>query len=102
MMIFSFLRKKIIKNQTQICFVVIVLFPLFKQFGLAIEHNKSEVFHFSRAMKNFDPPLLDLGPLEGPLLQPKDKWTMITYLLNPLIPKVAHGSNLLDISTHYA
>jgi len=37
---------------------------IFKQFGLIIEYNKSEVFHFSRAIKNFNLPSLDLGPLE--------------------------------------
>ena len=32
------------------------------------EHNKLEVFHFSIAAKNFDFPLLDLGPLGEPIL----------------------------------
>ena len=39
-----------------------------------IKHNKLEVFHFSKTTKNYNPPSLDLGPLEGFLLQPKDSW----------------------------
>ena len=41
---------------------------IFKQFGPMIEYNKSEVFHFSRATKNFNLPSLDLGLLEGLVL----------------------------------
>ena len=44
----------------------------FKHFGLVIEHDKSEVFHFSRLTKNNNPPLLDLQPLGGSLLYIKD------------------------------
>jgi len=32
------------------------IFSLFKQLRLVIEHDKSEVFHFSRLRKNFNPP----------------------------------------------
>ena len=46
---------------------------LFEQFGLMIEHNKLEMFYFSRSTKNYNFSPLDLGLLGGPLLQPKDK-----------------------------
>ena len=36
-------------------------------FGLIIEHDKSEVFHFSRATKKSKPPPLDLSPANGPI-----------------------------------
>ena len=45
-----------------------IIFSLFEQFILVIEHNKSEVFHFSRATKNFNSSSLDLGPLGEPVL----------------------------------
>ena len=67
MIVFSFLRNKILKNQIQIFFVTIIL----SQFRLVIKHDKSEVFHFSRATKNFDPPPLDLRLLEGMILRQK-------------------------------
>ena len=41
---------------------------LFKQFGLRIEHNKSEVFYFSKAIKNFNFPPLDLELLGESIL----------------------------------
>ena len=37
-----------------------------------IEYNKSEVFYFSRVIKNYKLSSLDLRPLEGYFLQPKD------------------------------
>jgi len=45
-----------------------IISSLFEQFGLMIEYNKSEVFHFSRTTKKFDPFPLNLGPLGGPVL----------------------------------
>ncbi|PPQ89621.1 hypothetical protein CVT25_012633, partial [Psilocybe cyanescens] len=37
-----------------------VIFELFKKFGLALEHDKSEVFHFDRSHSKDNPPV-DLG-----------------------------------------
>ncbi|PPQ93215.1 hypothetical protein CVT25_015211, partial [Psilocybe cyanescens] len=37
-----------------------VIFKLFKRFGLALEHDKSEVFHFDRSHSKDNPPV-DLG-----------------------------------------
>ncbi|PPQ94318.1 hypothetical protein CVT25_005041 [Psilocybe cyanescens] len=37
-----------------------VIFKLFKKFGLALEHDKSEVFHFDRSHSKDNPPV-DLG-----------------------------------------
>jgi len=50
-----------------------IISSLFEQFGLMIEYNKLEMFYFSRSTKNYNSSPLDLGLLEGPLLQPKDK-----------------------------
>ena len=70
--IFVFQEKSYEKlNMNLFCSYSIILF-LFKQFGLVIEHNKSEVFHFSRLTKNNNPPLLDLQPLRDPLLYSKN------------------------------
>ena len=44
---------------------------LLEQFRLVIEHEKTEVFHFSRSHRAFNPPLLDLSILGGLVLCPK-------------------------------
>jgi len=54
-------------NANLVCSYNIITF-LFKQFGFAIEYNKSKVFHFSRFTKNFDLSPLNLESLEGPIL----------------------------------
>ena len=66
--LFIFQEKSYEKSNVNLfCSYSIISF-LFKQFSLITEHNKSEVFHFSRATKNFDSLPLDLGLLEEPIL----------------------------------
>jgi len=45
-----------------------ILFKLLDSFGLAIEHSKTEIFHFSRSQGAFNPPPLDLSILGGSIL----------------------------------
>jgi len=47
---------------------------LLKQFGLIIEYGKSEIFYFSRSHGLFNPSLLDLSYLRGPILHLKETW----------------------------
>jgi len=54
----------------------------FNQFSLTAKHGKSEVFYFSRLTKNFNPSLLDLSPLEGLILWPKDMWRYLGFYFN--------------------
>ena len=49
-----------------------VLSKLLDSFGLIIEHSKTEIFHFSRSQGAFNPLSLDLSPIRGPILRPKD------------------------------
>ena len=49
-----------------------VLSNLLTDFGLVIEHGKTEIFHFTRLHGEFNPPPLNLSPLRGPVLCPKD------------------------------
>ena len=66
--LFVFQEKSYEKSNTNLfCSYSIISF-LFNQFGLVIEHDKLEFFHFSRLTKNRNPLPLDLGPLEDPLL----------------------------------
>ena len=49
-----------------------VLSNLLTDFSLVIEHGKTEIFHFTRSHGEFNPPPLDLSPLGGPVLHPKN------------------------------
>jgi len=59
-----------------------VISSLSNDFGLAIEHNKSEVFHFSRATKENNPLLLDLRLAGGPTLKPKSIWWYLGFFFD--------------------
>ena len=49
-----------------------VLSKLLDKFGLIIEHSKTEVFHFNKSHGFFNPPQLDLSPIGGSILRPKE------------------------------
>ena len=49
-----------------------VLTKLLNKFGLIIEHSKTEIFHFNRLYKFFNPPPLNISIIRGPTLHPKD------------------------------
>ena len=59
-----------------------VLSKLLDSFGLVIEHSKTEVFHFSRSQSPFNPPPLDLSPIGGLFLQPKDTWKYLRFIFD--------------------
>ena len=49
-----------------------VLSKLLTDFGLVIEHSKTEVFHFNRLHRVFNPPPLDISHLGDSILCPKN------------------------------
>ena len=59
-----------------------ILSNLLDSFGLIIEHSKTEIFHFNRSHGPFNPPPLDLSPLVGPILRPKDSWRYLGFIFN--------------------
>ena len=59
-----------------------VLSNLLNSFGLTVEHSKTEIFHFSRSHGPFNPPPLDLSPLGGPTLRPKDSWRYLGFIFD--------------------
>jgi len=59
-----------------------VLSNFLTDFGLVIEHGKTEVFHFNRLHRAFNPPSLDLSLLGGPILCPKDSWKYLGFFFN--------------------
>ena len=59
-----------------------VLSNLLTDFGLVIEYGKTEIFHFNRSHGEFNPPPLDLTPLGGPILHPKDFWKYLGFFFD--------------------
>jgi len=59
-----------------------ILSKLLDSFGLVIKHSKTEIFHFSRSQSVFNPPPLDLSPLGGPILRPKDTWKYLGFIFD--------------------
>ena len=51
-----------------------IIFLLLDQFGLVVEHGKTEIFHFSKLHRIFNPLALDLSQIGGSVLYPKDIW----------------------------
>ena len=49
-----------------------VMSNLLEKFGLIVEHSKTDVFHFNRSQNTFNPPSLNLTPLEGTILWSKN------------------------------
>ena len=59
-----------------------VLSKLLNSFGLTIEHVKTEVFHFNRLHGVFNLPQLDLSPIGGPTLRPKETWKYLGFIFD--------------------
>ena len=59
-----------------------ILSKLLDSFGLIIEHSKTEIFYFNRSHGPFNPPPLNLSPLGGPILRPKDSWKYLGFIFN--------------------
>jgi len=47
-------------------------------FGLVMEHDKSEIFHFSRVHTNSNPEL-DFSAIGAPILKPKTYWRYLGF-----------------------
>ena len=59
-----------------------VMTKLLDKFDLIVKHSKTEVFHFNRLHSFFNPPLLDLLPIEGSVLTPKSLWKYLGCIFN--------------------
>ena len=58
-----------------------IILSLFNQFSLVIKHDKSDIFHLSRSIKNINLPL-DLRPVGGAILRPKNTWKYLGFFFN--------------------
>ena len=59
-----------------------ILSKLLIDFGLVIEHGKTEVFHFNRLHGIYNPPPLDLSSIGGLSLHPKDTWKYLSFFFD--------------------
>ena len=59
-----------------------ILSKLLDSFGLIIKHSKTKIFHFNRSHGPFNLPPLDLSPLGGPILRPKNLWRYLGFIFN--------------------
>jgi len=59
-----------------------IISSLLSRFGLIVEHSKTEVFHFTRLHRLFNPPPLDLSFIDGSMLYPKDTWKYLGFIFN--------------------
>ena len=75
-------NKSILISNSQLFCSYNILSNLLTDFSLVIEHGKTEIFHFNRSHREFNPPFLDLSPLEGPVLCPKDSWKYLDFLFD--------------------
>ena len=59
-----------------------ILSSLLDKFGLNIKHSKTETFHFNRSHGTFNLPPLDLSPIGGPVLCPKNSWKYLGFIFD--------------------
>jgi len=75
-------NKSIITSNSQLFCSYNVLSKLLVDFGLVIEHGKTEVFHFNRSHGVFNPPPLDFSPIGSPILCPRDTWKYLGFFFD--------------------
>ena len=73
-----------------------VLSKLLDNFGLVIEHAKTEIFHFNRSHGIFNPPSLDLLLIGGPTLHPKDTWKYLGFIFDQKLMFHQHINHYLN------
>ena len=69
-------------SNSQLFYSYNILSGLLDKFGLNIEHSKTESFHFNRSHRMFNPPPLDLLPLGGSVLQPKNSCKYLGFIFD--------------------
>ena len=75
-------EKSFVNTNTNIFCSYNIMTLLLNQFGLIVEHGKTEIFHFSRVYRAFNSPALDLSQLGRPILYSKDTWKYLRFIFN--------------------
>jgi len=66
-------------SNTQLFSSYNVTSKLLSKFCLLVKYLKTEIFYFSKSQGTFNPPPLDLSPISGPSLIPKDTWRYLGF-----------------------
>ena len=75
-------NKSIDVLNSQLFYSYNILSGFLDKFGLNIKHLKTETFHFNRSHGTFNPSPLDLLPLGGPILWPKNSWKYLGFIFD--------------------
>ena len=75
-------RKSIAHLNTNLFCSYNIISSLLLKCGLVVEHRKTDIFHFSRSHRTFNPPLLDLSSIGGPVLLPKEMWRYLDFIFD--------------------
>ena len=59
-----------------------IMTKLLEKFSLIVEHSKTDIFHFNRSHGNFNPPPLNLIPIGGTILWPKNMWKYLDFIFD--------------------
>ena len=59
-----------------------VMTNLLSKFRLIVKHSKTEVFYFTRSQGFFNPSPLDLSPIGGHILCPKNSWIYLGFIFD--------------------
>jgi len=63
---------------------------ILSKYGLIIEHGKTDVFHFTRSHRTYNPPSLDLTPIGGPSLLPNETWRYLGFIFDCKLTFISH------------
>ena len=80
--LFIFQNKSIFYSNANLFCCYNIILSLLIKYGLIIKHRKTDIFYFSRSHSTFNPPPLDLSPLGGLVLLPKDIWRYLRFIFN--------------------
>jgi len=70
--LFIFQNKSVSHSNANLFCCYNIISSLLMKCGLVVEHRKTDIFHFSRSHRAFNPSPLDLFSFGGPILLPKE------------------------------
>ena len=59
-----------------------VISSILSKYSLIIEYGKTDVFYFTRSHGTYNPPPLNLTPIGGPSLLPKETWRYLGFIFD--------------------
>ena len=75
-------NKSISHSNADLFYCYNIILSLLMKCGLVVEHEKTDIFHFSRSHGVFNPSPLDLSSLGKPILLSKDIWRYLGFIFD--------------------